>query len=165
MALSGGPASRFCVRSRGVAEIRRRSGGAEADAFDPEVWSGRAWQEVSSMCRHCGLASMYPAFAWSVAPGHHGYQRACGLISGQASNRPSGSPGFARAGRPDLHLVLSSRRPRRESGITSSASPHQCSSFVRAVGRSFIPACPSEGAAHRGGQGWPPSAATRLAWP
>jgi hypothetical protein len=31
----------------------------------------------------CGLASMYPAFAWSLlAPGHHGYQRACDLISG-----------------------------------------------------------------------------------
>ena len=28
---------------------------------------------------------MYPAFDWSVAPGHHGYQRACELISGQAS--------------------------------------------------------------------------------
>src|SRR6266436_2720569 len=24
-----------------------------------------------------GLASMYPAFDWSIAPGHHGYQRAC----------------------------------------------------------------------------------------
>ena len=33
-----------------------------------------------------GLASMYPASDWSVAcSGHHGYQRACGLISGQAS--------------------------------------------------------------------------------
>ena len=28
-----------------------------------------------------GLASMYPASRWSVAPGHHGYQRACDLIS------------------------------------------------------------------------------------
>src|SRR6516164_6275438 len=24
-----------------------------------------------------GLASMYPASRWSIAPGHHGYQRAC----------------------------------------------------------------------------------------
>ena len=30
-----------------------------------------------------GLASMYPAFDWSVAPGHHGYQRACELIMRQ----------------------------------------------------------------------------------
>ena len=27
-----------------------------------------------------GLASMYPASRWSVAPGHHGYQRACDLL-------------------------------------------------------------------------------------
>jgi hypothetical protein len=33
-----------------------------------------------------GLASMYPAFDWSFrAPGHHGYQRACDLITGKAS--------------------------------------------------------------------------------
>jgi hypothetical protein len=50
----------------------------------------------------CGLASMYPASDWSVcAPGHHGYQRACGLISGQASIGPFGSPVFACAGKTD----------------------------------------------------------------
>src|SRR6266540_2736456 len=50
----------------------------------------------------CGLASMYPASDWSVgAPGHHGYQRAFELISGQASNGPFGSPGFACAGKTD----------------------------------------------------------------
>jgi hypothetical protein len=33
-----------------------------------------------------GLASMYPAFDWSCfAPVHYGYQRACDLVSGQAS--------------------------------------------------------------------------------
>jgi hypothetical protein len=35
-------------------------------ASDPNVWSGRASQEVSSNCRFCGLASMYPASDWSV---------------------------------------------------------------------------------------------------
>src|SRR5215475_11037680 len=51
----------------------------------------------------CGLASMYPASAWSVccAPGHHGYQRAFELISGRASNGPFGSPVFACAGKTD----------------------------------------------------------------
>src|SRR6516165_10883812 len=50
----------------------------------------------------CGLASMYPASDWSVcAPGHHGYQRAWDLISGQASNGPNGSPVFACAGKTD----------------------------------------------------------------
>jgi hypothetical protein len=38
--------------------------------------------------------------AW-CAPGHHGYQRAFGLISGQASNGPFGSPVFACAGKTD----------------------------------------------------------------
>ena len=50
----------------------------------------------------CGLASMYPASDWSVfALGHHGYQRACDLISGQASTGPCGSPVFASAGKTD----------------------------------------------------------------
>src|SRR5215510_3938887 len=48
------------------------------------------------------------------APGHHGYQRACDLILGQASNGLVGSPVFARAGKTDhSNVVLSSRRPRR----------------------------------------------------
>src|SRR6516165_7240479 len=43
------------------------------------------------------------------APGHHGYQRACDLISGPASSRPFGSPVFACAGKtePPFRLVLS----------------------------------------------------------
>jgi hypothetical protein len=45
---------------------------------------------------------MYPASDWSGwAPGHHGYQRAGDLISGQASTGPNGSPVFARAGKTD----------------------------------------------------------------
>ena len=35
-------------------------------AFDPNVWSGRALQEDFSEWGMCGLASMYPAFAWSL---------------------------------------------------------------------------------------------------
>jgi len=61
------------------------------------------------------------------APGHHGYQRACDLISDKASTGPFGSPVFACAGRPNLHLVSSSRRPRQVSRIdqaTSSRAPH-----------------------------------------
>ena len=55
-------------------------------SVDPNVWSGRALQEISDELVASGLASMYPAFDWSSwAPGHHGYQRACDLISGQAS--------------------------------------------------------------------------------
>src|SRR5213592_4947486 len=57
-----------------------------------------------------GLASMYPVSSWSCfAPDHHGYQRACGLISGQASIGPFGSPVFACAGKtePPSLLILS----------------------------------------------------------
>src|SRR5262249_53390204 len=110
---------------------RTRRGHRENGAHDPNVWSGRASQEVSSICRLCGLASMYPASDWSVcyAPGHHGYQRACGLISRQASNGPNGSPGFACARKNRvLHLVSSSRRPRQENGTMSSLSPDQATS-------------------------------------
>jgi hypothetical protein len=43
------------------------------------------------------------------APGHHGYQRACNLVSGQASTGPFGSPVFACAGKtePPSLLILS----------------------------------------------------------
>src|SRR5271165_4815781 len=37
----------------------------------------------------------------ACAPGHHGYQRACDLILGQASNGLNGSPVFTRAGKTD----------------------------------------------------------------
>ena len=40
---------------------------------------------------------------------HHGYQRACDLITGQASTGPDGSPVFACAGKtePPSRLILS----------------------------------------------------------
>src|SRR6266700_5181590 len=50
---------------------------------------------------------MYPVSSWSCfAPGHHGYQRACVLISGQASSGPFGSPVFACAGKTDPPSLL-----------------------------------------------------------
>jgi len=42
----------------------------------------------------------------ACAPGHHGYQRACDLISGQASNGLLGSPVFACAGKTDPLLYI-----------------------------------------------------------
>ena len=54
--------------------------------------SGRALQEVFVGLVVSGLASMYPVSSWSCfAPDHHGYQRACVLISGQDSTGPCGS--------------------------------------------------------------------------
>src|SRR6516225_11077338 len=42
-----------------------------------------------------------PLLGARCAPGHHGYQRACDLISGQASSGLLGSPVFACAGKTD----------------------------------------------------------------
>ena len=87
----------------------------EFSGFDPDVWSGRALQEVFVELAFSGLASMYPVSAWSCfAPDHHGYQRACDLISGQASTGHLGHQCSHAPGRPILHLFSSSRRPRRE---------------------------------------------------
>ena len=79
----------------------------------------------------CGLASMYPASDWSVV------LRAIMDISARAfslADRPrSGHSGHQCShalGRPILHFVLSSRRPRLEAvdRVTSSLAPHiaQC---------------------------------------
>ena len=53
--------------------------------------------------------SIRPLIGAVCAPGHHGYQRACVLITGQASNGPFGSPGFAGAGKtgPPFRFILS----------------------------------------------------------
>ena len=93
----------------------------------------------------------------ACAPGHHGYQRACVLISGPASSGPFGSPVFASAGKTVLHLVSSSRRPRRETGyVTSSLAPYRFSSFVRARRPFLRPGLRLfQGTARRGRQGWP----------
>src|ERR1700726_1422950 len=107
------------------------------------VWSGRALQEVFVDLVVSGLASMYPVSSWSCfAADHHGYQRACVLISGQASTGHPGHQCSHAPGRPILHLYLSSRRPRLETvdRVTSSLALHIGSSFVPAKGRSFVPA-------------------------
>jgi hypothetical protein len=86
-----------------------RSGEATS-VFDPDVWSGRALQEdfvelAAAVLHQC----IRPLIGACGAPGHHGYQRACVLISGQASIGPFGSPVFARARKtePPSRLILS----------------------------------------------------------
>src|SRR5450631_323406 len=75
----------------------------------------------------------------AFAPGHHGYQRACVLINGQASTGHQGHQCSHAPERPILHLYLSSRRPRLETvdRTMSSLTPHfsqfLCSSLARAV--------------------------------
>src|SRR6266566_9640145 len=77
--------------------------------FDPNVWSGRALQVVSPSWRLAVLHQCIRPLIGAFAPGHHGYQRACVLISGQASIGPFGSPVFACAGKtePPSRLILS----------------------------------------------------------
>src|ERR1700732_3815684 len=75
-----------------------------------------------------------PLIGACCAPGHHGYQRAFELISGQASNGPFGSPVFACAGKTD---APSSSHPLADLGgegvlgTSSIALTSRCS-FVRA---------------------------------
>jgi len=87
---------------------------------DPDVWSGRALQEDFDEVVVNGLASMYPAFDWSIVP------RAIMDISARAISlavRPQlghlGHQGSHAPGRPNLHLISSSRRPRQASNATT----------------------------------------------
>jgi hypothetical protein len=83
-------------------EERKSNFGAVRSVDDPNVWSGRALQEgfvnlADAVLHQC----IRPLIGVCCAPGHHGYQRAFELISGQASNGPFGSPVFACAGKTD----------------------------------------------------------------
>ena len=49
-----------------TADIGRCHGLDGSVAFDPNVWSGRALQENFVELAASGLASMYPAFSWSI---------------------------------------------------------------------------------------------------
>src|SRR5437762_13827342 len=84
---------------------------------DPNVWSGRAVQEDFVELAVSGLASMYPAFHWSVLLAIMDISaRASSLAEtprlGHLGHQCSHAPG-----RPNLHLVSSSRRPRQVTGL------------------------------------------------
>ena len=102
---------------------------------------------------------MYPVSDWSCfAPDHHGYQRACDLINGQASMGHSGHQCAHALGRPNLHLVSSSRRPRLETvdRVTSSLAP-DIAQFLCSSQGPFLRPGPQhvDRVARRGGQGRP----------
>src|ERR1700682_1599844 len=105
-----------------------------------------------------GLASMYPVSDWSCfAPDQYGYQRACDLISGQASTGPCGSPVFARAGKTDPPSLLILSQTSAGKGIDyviDSSSLRTVPLFVPG-GRSFVPSCARRRAARKGRQGRP----------
>jgi len=119
-------------------------------------------KRFSSICRLCGLASMYSASRWSVTCSGPSWisARAISLAdrprTGHSGHQCSHAPG-----RPILHLVSSSRRPRRETGCgaTSLRAPCLCSSFVCAVRRFLRPGAPRTGAVKAGRRAWPASGA------
>ena len=90
-----------------------------------------------------GLASMYPVSSWSCfAPDHHGYQRACDLINGQASTGHLGHQFSHAPGRPNpiSSHPLADLGWKLLIGLRHRLLLISRSSFVRAKGRSFVPA-------------------------
>src|SRR5258707_15230493 len=86
--------------------------------------------------RSVGFAVLYqcirPLIGACCAPGHHGYQRTCGLISGQASNGPFGSPGFAGAGKtsPPSRFILSQTSAGKTGLCHRALRDHFCRSTI-----------------------------------
>lgn len=96
------------------------------------------------------------------APGHHGYQRACDLISGQASTGPFGSPVFASAGKtdPPSRLILSQTSAGKGWGYVIDRSSSCAGSFVRAGEAvpssrpALVPRRRAQGAVKAGRRAW-----------
>ena len=93
------------VRFRGKPEA---IDGSQTDAIDPDVWSGRALQVDFAELAVGGLASMYPAFDWSVV------LRAIMDISARA---------ISLADRPLWAIRVTSVRMRREDRTSISSHP------------------------------------------
>src|SRR5215208_3783614 len=88
------------------------------------------------------------------APGPHGYQRASDLILGQASNGLVGSPVFARAGKTDYSIVVSSsRRPRRVTLAEARSSIIPCFMLFLCSCLAAVPSSRPAGAKARRAQG------------
>jgi hypothetical protein len=141
-----------------LGQKRTRAGAYSTSVFDPYVWSGRALQVVSPSWRRAVLHQCIRPLIGAFAPGHHGYQRACDLVSGQASTGHLRHQCTHALGRPNLHLVSSSRRPRLETvdSVMSSLSPH-IARFLCSSPKAVPSSRPAELArvARRGGQGRP----------
>ena len=116
--------------------------------YGPAVRCKRLWSTLADAGLHQCIRSLIGA---CCAPDHHGYQRACDLISGQASMGHLGHQGSHAPGRPVPIVVSSSRRTRRVIVITSSIASWLCAVplFVPG-GRSFVPTCGCRGAPRAG---------------
>ena len=80
-------------------------------------FSSSWWQAALHQC-------IRPLIGACWAPGHHGNQRACDLISGQTSAGHLGHQCSQAPGRPILHLILSQTSAGRER-VTSLRAPHR----------------------------------------
>jgi hypothetical protein len=94
------------IATGAIAEVKARASTQEGDARDL-MYGPRALQEdfvelAAAVLHQC----IRPQIGVCCAPGHHGYQRACVLITGQASIGPFGSPVFACAGKTDPPFLL-----------------------------------------------------------
>jgi hypothetical protein len=125
-------------------------------ATDPNVWSNRAIQEGFGDLPDAGSCINVSGLCLErvLSPGHHGYQGACDLISGQASNGPFGSPVFACAGKtdsPSSHPLadLGGQTETRLSYVIDSSSFCAVPLFVP-CGRSFVPASACRRTARKG---------------
>ncbi len=155
-----GPTPRTARRPAGpvVGVEPTRQARARNDANDPNVWCGRALQEVfvDLSVRSCinvsGLILEHLLRA-TIDISAHTFSLPARPQLGHLGHQGSHAPG-----RPVLHLISSSRRPLRETGCeaTSSLAPYRCSSFVRAMRPFLRPGVRlTSGAARRGRQGWP----------
>jgi hypothetical protein len=159
---SGSGTKRNCPGARGIS-------GAEGRPAAPSTWRrqppltrmyGAAvrCKRPSSVCRFAVLHQCIRSLVRACgAPGHHGYQRAYVLISGQTSSGPFGSPGFACAVKtdPPSRLILSQTSAGIGFGISHRCLPCRFSSFVRVI--RAVPSSRPAVAAGRRAQGlsWP----------
>jgi len=116
-------------------------------------------KRFSSSCRFAVLHQCIRPLIGAFAPGHHGYQRACVLISGQASSGAIRVTSV-RMRREDRSSIssYSSRRPRLETvdRVMSSLAPHFAQFLCSSQGPFLRPDLQNvDRAARRGGQGRP----------
>ena len=133
---------------------------------DPDPMYGPAvrCKRVSSIWRCAVLHQcIRPLIGACCAPGHHGYQRACDLISGQASTGPFGSPVFARAGKtdPPSRLILSQTSAgNRLLGLRHLIAPNllqflcSCLAAVPSSRPALVPRRRAQGAVKAGRRAW-----------
>ena len=123
----------------------------------PNVWSGRALQEVFIYLANAVLHQcIRPPVGACCAPGHHGYQRACDLIKRQASTGQVGHQCSHAPGRPILHRRLILSQTSAGKLTTSSIAPHFALFLCSCL--AAVPSSRPAGyrrAARRGRQGWP----------